>query len=151
MSDSICASSIFASNSMDVIFTTQTFVASDFAQQSEQLEFIRSQRGAPLMVYQGFVYRCERVAGAKSYWLCVSYKKMKCTARLIYEGNQLLKTTMHTHETEWKRVQNSTIELKSLEDDDMGEWLKMFKGNDWSLWLVNCNNENKINFYNSIN
>lgn len=115
---------------MDVIFTTQTLFATDFVQQSEQLEFIRSQRGAPLMVHQGFIYRCERVIGVKSYWLCVSYKRMKCTARLIYEGNQLLKTTMHVHEADWKRVQNSTIEMKSLEDSDMAEWLKMTKGND---------------------
>lgn len=36
--------------------------------------FIRSQRGAPLIIRMDYVYRCERKIGPRSYWLCIRYK-----------------------------------------------------------------------------
>jgi len=87
--------------------------------------FIRSQRGAPLLVNDGFVYRCERKIGRKSYWLCLSYKKgqHKCNARLILLGNSVTKETGHTHAAD-KRAKEGQIESKSLDDDDVEVWLK---------------------------
>lgn len=84
--------------------------------------FIRSQRGAPLIVYSNFVFRCERKIQAKTYWLCIRYKRDKCNGRLILDGNRIAKETNHVHECD-DRANDKSIELKSLEDDDLDNWL----------------------------
>lgn len=85
--------------------------------------FIRSQRGAPLLLQSGFVYRCERKINSRTYWLCIRYKGLKCNARLILNGNQLYKSTEHNHAVD-ERATESNVELKNLEGDDVDEWLK---------------------------
>lgn len=85
--------------------------------------FIRSQRGAPLIIHSGSVYRCERKIGNKTYWLCIRYKGHKCNARLIIRGNTLLKSTDHNHATD-ERSAEQNIEEKNLADNDIDEWIK---------------------------
>ena len=85
--------------------------------------FIRSQRGAPLLVHSGFVYRCERKISNKTYWLCLNYKKTKCNGRMILEGNQINKMTEHNHSID-KRSTEGNIELKNLDDEDVDLWIK---------------------------
>jgi hypothetical protein len=85
--------------------------------------FIRSQRGAPLLVYSNFIYRCERKISARTYWLCIRYKGHRCNARLIINGNSVCKETEHNHGAD-NRSNESQVELKNLQDDDVDEWLK---------------------------
>lgn len=86
--------------------------------------FIRSQRRAPLIIHEGFVYRCERKIDRKTYWLCIRYKGQKCRARLIIDGNVLVKHTAHQHEVDSRSESTNVIEHKNLEDDDIEEWIK---------------------------
>lgn len=86
--------------------------------------FLRSQRGAPLILHSGFVYRCERQINRRTYWLCIRYKGHKCNARLILSGNNVNKATDHNHAPD-ERANESNVELKSLEDDDMPEWIRV--------------------------
>jgi FLYWCH zinc finger domain len=85
--------------------------------------FIRSQRGAPLIIRSDYVYRCERKIGSKTYWLCIRYKGHKCNARLILTGNQICKETEHNHVSD-NRSSEEELELKNLEDDDIDDWIK---------------------------
>lgn len=91
---------------------------------AENLEFIRSQRGAPLLVNDGFIYRCERMTPCRSYWLCIGYKRHKCNGRIICQGNEVVKCTFHIHNQEWQRVQKSVIEYKNLNGVDRDEFLR---------------------------
>lgn len=92
------------------------------------LAFIRSQRGAPLLSREGFVYRCERHIGPRSYWLCIRYKNFKCGGRLICHGNTVVKDTPHNHHHDWQRIQKSQVELKNLADpDELDQFIKAFK------------------------
>lgn len=96
--------------------------------------FMKSQRGAPLIVYNGFVYRCERKISNKTYWLCIRYKGQKCKARLILRGNEIIKQTNHNHKVD-NPSSNFDLEMKNLEDCDVDEWIKgtSFKSiKDWN-------------------
>lgn len=86
--------------------------------------FVRSQRGAPLLIHSGFVYRCERKVANRTYWLCMQYKQQyKCNARIILEGNTLNKATEHNHPLD-NRSNCENLEYKNLEDDDIDKWMK---------------------------
>lgn len=85
--------------------------------------FLRSQRGAPLILHSGFVYRCERQIAKRTYWLCIRYKGHKCNARLILSGNNVSKATDHNHAVD-ERANETSVELKSLDDSDVSEWIK---------------------------
>lgn len=91
------------------------------------LSFIRSQRGAPLLTRSGFVYRCERHTGERSYWLCIRYKTIRCGGRLICQGNDIVKFTMHNHEQDWTRIDRSVEEYKSLASPEIDAFLNSFK------------------------
>lgn len=91
---------------------------------AENLGFIRSQRGAPLLVHDGFIYRCERMTPCRSYWLCIGYKRHKCNGRIICQGNEVVKCTFHIHNQEWQRVHKSVIEYKNLNGVDRDEFLR---------------------------
>lgn len=95
--------------------------------ESYRLSFIRSQRNAPLLVQDGYIYRCERFNDRRSYWLCICYKKFKCNGRLICEYNDIIKSTTHVHEVEPKRLIGASIEYKNLHDEDSKEYLKGLK------------------------
>lgn len=84
---------------------------------------MKSQRGAPLIVCQGFVYRCERKISNKTYWLCIRYKGHKCKARLILRGNEVVKQTSHNHKSD-HRASKSDLVMKDLDDPDVDEWIK---------------------------
>lgn len=85
--------------------------------------FVRSQRAAPLILHSGFVYRCERQIGKRTYWLCIRYKGHKCNARLILNGNSVIKATEHNHGID-DRANETNIELKNLDDADVPDWIK---------------------------
>ncbi|XP_058130350.1 modifier of mdg4-like isoform X11 [Anopheles coustani] len=86
--------------------------------------FIRSQRGAPLLVKDSFIYRCERTRGNRSYWLCVRYKSHKCTGRIICQGNAVLKQTGHTHQIDHARLAQSTKVVYDLTKINLTSWIK---------------------------
>lgn len=85
--------------------------------------FLKSQRGAPLLICSGFVHRCERKIRDKTYWLCIRYKGIRCTARLILRGNEVIKQTPHNHKSDHRALKGDVF-TKDLEDGDVDEWLK---------------------------
>lgn len=91
---------------------------------STKWKYISSQRGAPLLIHSDYLYRCERKINKRLYWLCTNYKKTKCNARIILDGNVLCKATDHNHVADKRAKDVSKIRYKDLEDDDVDEWLK---------------------------
>lgn len=58
------------------------------------LQFTKSQRGHPILEYNGFRFRKERqLANGKEYWRCL---KVKCKARIILERDVILKYSDHS-------------------------------------------------------
>lgn len=90
--------------------------------------FIRSQRGAAMLVQNGYIYRCQQFSNPRSYWICINHDKSsqheKCLARIVYKYNELVRSSSHTHGPHWKRLQNQSFEFKNLEDDDREDFLK---------------------------
>ena len=85
---------------------------------------LRSQRGGPLLVVDNFLYRCERAINNRSYWLCIRYKSVKCNARIICDGNDIIKQTNHIHGTESDRIEKSKhLEYKNFANCDLKKWL----------------------------
>lgn len=94
---------------------------------SEMLSFMRSQRGAPFLVQAGFIYRCERFNGQRTYWLCTKYKTVKCNGRLICQGNEIVKATPHSHERDLARMDRTVIEYHNMTDPNIDEFLSSYK------------------------
>lgn len=92
---------------------------------SQGWTFIRSQRGAPLIIHSEFVYRCERKIAQRTYWLCIRYKSHKCNGRLILTGNAIHKESHHNHPIDERANDTQKhFEYKNLEDEDVEEWIK---------------------------
>lgn len=98
---------------------------------SEMLSFMRSQRGAPFLVQSGFIYRCERHNGQRTYWLCTKYKTVKCNGRLICQGNDIVKATKHNHERDLSRMDRTVIEYYNMSGPSVDEFLNSYK-KQWS-------------------
>lgn len=94
---------------------------------SEMLSFMRSQRGAPFLVQAGFIYRCERHNGQRTYWLCTKYKTVKCNGRLICQGNDIVKATQHNHERDLSRMDRTVIEYHNMSGPNVEEFLSSYK------------------------
>ncbi|XP_052567448.1 FLYWCH-type zinc finger-containing protein 1-like, partial [Culex pipiens pallens] len=98
-------------------FTVSTF--------ENHRQFIRSQRGAPLLTLENFIYRCERVRKTRSYWLCIRYKSSKCNGRVICQGNTVIKRTSHCHPDDQRRISSSIIEQTNLAAINLNDWYKL--------------------------
>ncbi|XP_055616853.1 modifier of mdg4-like isoform X20 [Toxorhynchites rutilus septentrionalis] len=98
--------------------------AAQDSNQSVYRTFIRSQRGAPLLTLDSFIYRCERVRKTRSYWLCIRYKSSKCNGRVICQGNSVIKRTTHCHMNDQRRIASSILEQTDLSAINLDEWYK---------------------------
>lgn len=113
-----------------MIHATQTNLLDipyDPSGKSEMLSFMRSQRGAPFLVQSGFIYRCERYSGHRTYWLCTKYKTVKCNGRLICQGNDIVKATQHNHERDLSRMDRTVMEYHNMSGPNFEEFLNSYK------------------------
>lgn len=66
------------------------------------LEYICSQRGRPLIVIDGYLYRKNR----DTYWRCIRCTKFKCKARLILRpGRDPVCIETHSHGPEHEKIE----------------------------------------------
>ncbi|XP_029802503.1 FLYWCH-type zinc finger-containing protein 1 isoform X2 [Suricata suricatta] len=61
----------------------------------QPLEFLRTSLGGRFLVYESFLYRKEKAAGDKVYWMCRDQGRMGCRSRAISQGQ--LVTVMRSH------------------------------------------------------
>lgn len=91
------------------------------------MDFIYSQRGRPLIVVDGYLFRKNRGA----YWRCIRCTKYRCKSRLILrEGRVPLCIEKHSHgpekeKIEWGRKVRSNVgyqnQSEHIDDDDDNE------------------------------
>lgn len=61
------------------------------------LTYVKSQKGANMLVYNGFIHRKKKAIGEKTIWKCAQYSKYKCTGRVHTLGDEAVKSTSHNH------------------------------------------------------
>uniref|UniRef100_A0A8C4L9B9 FLYWCH-type zinc finger-containing protein 1 n=1 Tax=Equus asinus TaxID=9793 RepID=A0A8C4L9B9_EQUAS len=61
------------------------------------LEFLRTSLGGRFLVYESFLYRKEKAAGEKVYWMCRDQARMGCRSRAITQGQRVTVMRGHCH------------------------------------------------------
>lgn len=93
----------------------------------ENMDFIYSQRGRPLIVVDGYLYRKNRGA----YWRCIRCTKYRCKSRLILRPDRdPVCIEKHSHgpekeKIEWGRKIRSNVIFETLEDEILPEIKKV--------------------------
>ncbi|XP_035875842.1 FLYWCH-type zinc finger-containing protein 1 isoform X5 [Phyllostomus discolor] len=63
----------------------------------QPLEFLRTSLGGRFLVYESFLYRKEKAAGEKVYWMCRDQARLGCRSRAITQGQQVTVMRSHCH------------------------------------------------------
>ncbi|XP_047636747.1 FLYWCH-type zinc finger-containing protein 1 [Phacochoerus africanus] len=69
----------------------------DGSEPLQPLEFLRTSLGGRFLVYESFLYRKEKAAGDKIYWMCRDQARMGCRSRAITQGQQMTVMRGHCH------------------------------------------------------
>uniref|UniRef100_A0A287D2I6 FLYWCH-type zinc finger-containing protein 1 n=1 Tax=Ictidomys tridecemlineatus TaxID=43179 RepID=A0A287D2I6_ICTTR len=64
----------------------------------EPLEFLRTSLGGRFLVYESFLYRKEKAAGEKVYWMCRDQARLGCRSRAITQGHRVMVMRSHCHQ-----------------------------------------------------
>lgn len=87
----------------------------------ENMDFIYSQRGRPLIVVDGYLYRKNRGA----YWRCIRCTKYRCKSRLILRPNrEPVCIAKHSHgpekeKIEWgRKVRSNAVYIDETADEE---------------------------------
>uniref|UniRef100_A0A2R9CEE8 FLYWCH-type zinc finger-containing protein 1 n=1 Tax=Pan paniscus TaxID=9597 RepID=A0A2R9CEE8_PANPA len=62
------------------------------------LEFLRTSLGGRFLVHESFLYRKEKAAGEKVYWMCRDQARLGCRSRAITEGHRIMVMRSHCHQ-----------------------------------------------------
>ncbi|XP_016066874.1 PREDICTED: FLYWCH-type zinc finger-containing protein 1 isoform X1 [Miniopterus natalensis] len=63
----------------------------------QPLEFLRTSLGGRFLVHESFLYRKEKAAGEKVYWMCRDQARLGCRSRAITQGEQVTVMRGHCH------------------------------------------------------
>ncbi|XP_051024292.1 FLYWCH-type zinc finger-containing protein 1 isoform X2 [Acomys russatus] len=63
----------------------------------QPLEFLRTSLGGRFLVYESFLYRKEKAAGEKVYWMCRDQARLGCRSRAITQGRRVMVMRSHCH------------------------------------------------------
>ncbi|XP_049759283.1 FLYWCH-type zinc finger-containing protein 1 isoform X3 [Elephas maximus indicus] len=61
------------------------------------LEFLRTSLGGRFLVHESFLYRKEKAAGDKVYWMCRDQARLGCRSRAITQGPRVTVMRGHCH------------------------------------------------------
>uniref|UniRef100_H0VA94 FLYWCH-type zinc finger-containing protein 1 n=1 Tax=Cavia porcellus TaxID=10141 RepID=H0VA94_CAVPO len=64
----------------------------------QPLEFLRTSLGGKFLVYESFLYRKEKAAGEKVYWMCREQARLGCRSRAITQGRRVMVMRSHCHQ-----------------------------------------------------
>lgn len=83
------------------------------------MDYIYSQRGRPLIVFNGFLYRKNRGA----YWRCIRCTKHRCKSRLILRANrQPVCIENHSHGPEKEKIEwGRKVRTNAVYVDETGD------------------------------
>ncbi|XP_048187916.1 FLYWCH-type zinc finger-containing protein 1 isoform X3 [Perognathus longimembris pacificus] len=63
----------------------------------QPLEFLRTSLGGKFLVHESFLYRKEKAAGEKVYWMCRDQARLGCRSRAITQGRRVMVMRGHCH------------------------------------------------------
>ncbi|XP_069876177.1 FLYWCH-type zinc finger-containing protein 1-like isoform X2 [Dipodomys merriami] len=63
----------------------------------QPLEFLRTSLGGKFLVHECFLYRKEKAAGEKVYWMCRDQARLGCRSRAITQGRRVMVMRGHCH------------------------------------------------------
>ncbi|XP_036166424.1 FLYWCH-type zinc finger-containing protein 1 isoform X1 [Myotis myotis] len=63
----------------------------------QPLEFLKTSLGGRFLVHECFLYRKEKAAGEKVYWMCRDQARLGCRSRAITQGQQVTVMRAHCH------------------------------------------------------
>ncbi|KAJ3617868.1 hypothetical protein MTP99_006956 [Tenebrio molitor] len=69
------------------------------------LQFVTSERGNPMLLYNGFIYKKEKTIGEKTIWKCADYNKNRCPGRVHTMQEEMVRSTSHLHIPDAAKVQ----------------------------------------------
>ncbi|CAH1108325.1 unnamed protein product [Psylliodes chrysocephalus] len=61
------------------------------------LQFVDSERGHKMLLYNGHTHSREKISGEKGIWKCFLYHKWRCTGRIHTIGDEIVKSTENNH------------------------------------------------------
>uniref|UniRef100_A0A2K6T5U0 FLYWCH-type zinc finger-containing protein 1 n=1 Tax=Saimiri boliviensis boliviensis TaxID=39432 RepID=A0A2K6T5U0_SAIBB len=64
----------------------------------QPLEFLRTSLGGRFLVHESFLYRKEKAAGEKVYWMCRDQARLGCRSRAITQGDRVMVMRSHCHQ-----------------------------------------------------
>ncbi|KAJ8866615.1 hypothetical protein PR048_032475 [Dryococelus australis] len=66
---------------------------------SAELQFVRSRKGKPQLVFRDYLYNLYRIdAGCRQVWVCRENKQQRCRARLVLVcGGVQVRVAEHNH------------------------------------------------------
>lgn len=75
------------------------------------LKFVTSEKGKPKLLFDGHLYyKDKEVDVNKIYWKCENYRKVKCVARLVSEGDHIIKKSGdHNHVADAANVEGGIV------------------------------------------
>jgi hypothetical protein len=73
------------------------------------LQFVKSNKGADLLHYLGFLHRKEKCIAGKTIWKCASYHIARCPGRAHTENGSVVKFKCHNHVPDAAEVQKKKL------------------------------------------
>lgn len=81
------------------------------------LQFVLSEKGKRMLIYEGFLYHKNKTADTKTYWRCAHYHELHCNSRIVTEADDevISASNIHTHAANPVDINKRSVinELKS--------------------------------------
>ena len=95
------------------------------------MEFTRSQKGAPLLVLEGYTFRKKKAQGGRSWWCCTRQKALRCTATAqVDDASAKLLGRANSHNHHPENLANRAVKRK-LADDSVAQPLTPLRDIYW--------------------
>ncbi|XP_025131143.3 FLYWCH-type zinc finger-containing protein 1 isoform X3 [Bubalus bubalis] len=107
----------------------------------QPLEFLRTSLGGRFLVYESFLYRKEKAAGEKVYWMCRDQARKGCRSRAITQGPRVTVMRGHCHPPDLAGLEalRQREQLPSLAQQEDPEKVKLLP--EVQLCLETCASE----------
>uniref|UniRef100_A0A8C3YH94 FLYWCH-type zinc finger-containing protein 1 n=1 Tax=Catagonus wagneri TaxID=51154 RepID=A0A8C3YH94_9CETA len=93
----------------------------------QPLEFLRTSLGGRFLVYESFLYRKEKAAGDKIYWMCRDQARLGCRSRAITQGQRVTVMRGHCHPPDLGGLEalrrRERLPSPGQQEDADGAWL----------------------------
>ncbi|XP_004864746.1 FLYWCH-type zinc finger-containing protein 1 isoform X1 [Heterocephalus glaber] len=110
----------------------------------QPLEFLRTSLGGRFLVYESFLYRKEKAAGEKVYWMCRDQARLGCRSRAITQGRRVMVMRSHCHQPDLASLEalRQRERLPNLAQQENPEKIKLLP--EVQLCIETCSESQQI-------